>query len=354
MSKYRKKNSFKKVLVWLFLLVMLIGGTIVYQFYQKIYRPNVTLPHNSDGYFYIYSDNNLQDISKSLYDLGYIKNSASFEWVAQKKSNFQYNIHPGRYLLKDGMNNNDLVDLFRSGEQVPVKVTFNNVRTKEELAGKITRNLECDSASFIQLLKNDAFISKYGFNQLSVLTMFLPNTYFINWNTTAEELFQRMAKEYKKYWTQERKAKAKKLNLSQSEVSILASIVQAEQSVRADERPKVAGLYINRMRKGMLLQSDPTVIYGLGDFTITRVLTKHLEKDTPYNTYKYSGLPPGPINLPSIKSLNAVLDYQKHSYLYMCAKEDFSGYHNFAINYSQHLVNARKYQRELNKRKIYR
>ncbi len=162
-----------------------------------------------------------------------------------------------------------------------------------------------------------------------------------------------MATEYKKFWTTERKAKANKLNLSQSDVAILASIVQAEQSVHSDERPIVAGLYINRLRIGMALQSDPTLVYGLGDFTIRRVLNKHKEIDSPYNTYKHRGLPPGPINLPNIKSLDAVLNYKSHNYIYMCAKEDFSGYHNFAKTYNQHLIYARKYQRELNKRKIY-
>lgn len=343
----------KKVIISIFLIILVFGAYYGYNMYQKVYQPNVTLHNTSDQYFYIYSTYQFSDVVHDLYEKGYIINQESFEWVAEKKANFKNNIKPGRYLLKEGMSNNELVDLLRSGEQEAVKVTFNNVRTKEQLAGKLTRNLECDSLEVINLLNDIDFVSKYGFNRTTILTLFLPNTYQFYWNTSAEEAIQRMAEEYKKYWNDDRKAKAKKLNLSQSEVAILASIVQAEQSVHSDERPKVAGLYINRLRKGMLLQSDPTVVYGIGDFTINRVLTRHIKTNTPYNTYMHKGLPPGPINLPSIKSLDAVLNYEHHDYIYMCAKEDFSGYHNFAKTYSQHLVYARRYQNELNKRKIY-
>jgi UPF0755 protein len=339
----------KKVIISIFLIGILFGGFTAYQMYQKVYQPNVSLANATGKYFYIYSTYDFNDVANDLYEQGYIINRESFKWVA----NFKNKIHPGRYLLKEGMSNNELIDLLRSGEQVAVKVTFNNVKTIQELTGKLSRNLECDSIEIYDLLNDADFVSKYGFNRITILTLFLPNTYLFNWNTSAEEAIERMAKEYKKYWTSERKAKAKKLNLSQSEVAILASIVQAEQSVHNSERARVAGLYINRIRKGMLLQSDPTIIYGIGDFSIRRVLNRHKEVDTPYNTYIHRGLPPGPINLPSIKSLDAVLNYEKHDYIYMCAKEDFSGFHNFAKTYSQHLVYARKFQNELNKRKIY-
>lgn len=344
---------FKKVIISILLIGLLIGAYMGYNMYKNIYQPNVTIAKNQDKYFYVHTGYTFDNVVNDLYEKGYIINRNSFEWVAEKKSNFKNNIKAGRYLLKDGMNNNELIDLLRSGEQEPVKVTFNNVRTTRELAGKITKNLECDSTEFYELITDKTFTSKYGFNIITILTMFLPNTYEFYWNTSSEQLIKRMAEEYKKFWTEERKAKAKKLNLSQSEVAILASIVQAEQSVHADERPKVAGLYINRLRKGMLLQSDPTVVYGIGDFSINRVLTKHLQTNTPYNTYIHSGLPPGPINLPSIKSLDAVLNYEHHNYIYMCAKADFSGYHSFAADYNTHINNARKYQRELNRRRIY-
>lgn len=343
----------KKIIISIFLIVVFVGAYIAYDMYQQVYQPNVTLKNATDKYFYVHSDYGFDDIVHNLYEKGYIINRESFEFVSEKKSGFKSNIYSGRYLLEEGMSNNELVDLFRSGETVPVKVTFNNVRTKNDLAGKLSRNLECDSLEILDLINDKEFVAKYGFNQTTILTLFLPNTYQFNWATNADEAIKRMADEYKKFWTAERKAKAKKLNLSQSEVAILASIVQAEQSIHSDERPKVAGLYINRLRIGMLLQSDPTLVYGLGDFTIRRVLNKHKDVNSRYNTYKYKGLPPGPINLPNIKSLDAVLNYESHSYLYMCAKEDFSGYHNFAKNYKQHLIYARKYQRELNKRRIY-
>lgn len=344
---------FKKIIISIFLIGVFVGVYIIYDMYQKVYQPNVTLSKTTDKYFYVNSDYQFDDIVHDLYEKGYIINRESFEFVSEKKSGFKKNIHSGRYLLKDGMNNNELVDLFRSGETLPVKVTFNNVRTKNDLAGKISKNLECDSLEVINLINSQEFVAKYGFNETTILTLFLPNTYKFNWATSADEAIQRMAKEYKIFWTDERKAKANKLNLSQSEVAILASIVQAEQTVHADERPRIAGLYINRLRIGMALQSDPTLVYGLDDFTIRRVLNKHKNVDSPYNTYKHKGLPPGPINLPNIKSLDAVLNYESHKYLYMCAKEDFTGYHNFAKNYNQHLIYARKYQRELNRRKIY-
>ncbi len=343
----------KKIIISIFLIALFVGSYIAYDLYQQVYQPNVTLNNTTEKYFYIYSDYEFNDVVHDLYEKGYIINRESFEFVSEKKANFKNNIHQGRYLLEDGMSNNELIDLLRSGESVPVKVTFNNVRTKADLAGKLSKNLECDSLEILDLLNDKEFVSKYGFNKITILTLFLPNTYEFNWGTTAEAAIERMAKEYKKFWTDERKEKAEKLNLSQSEIAILASIVQAEQSVHSDERPIVAGLYINRIREGMLLQSDPTIIYGIGDFSIRRVLNRHKDIDTPYNTYRHIGLPPGPINLPSIKSLDAVLNYKNHDYIYMCAKEDFSGYHNFAKTYSQHLVYARKYQRELNKRKIY-
>ena len=344
----------KKIIISLFLILLIGGGYVVYNMYTKVYQPNVTLKNTNSVYFHIYSHYTFDDVINSLYENGIIINRASFKWVAEKKSNFINNIKPGRYKLKEGMSNNELIDLLRSGEQVPVKVTFNNVRTIKELAGAVTKNLECDSVELYNLLSDKSFTSKYGFNTITILTLFLPNTYEFYWNTSAEEFVQRMAEEYKKFWTKERIAKARALNLSQSEVAVLASIVQAEQSVHRDERAKIAGLYINRLRKGMLLQSDPTVVYGIGDFNINRVLTKHLETNTPYNTYIYKGLPPGPINLPEISSLDAVLNYEKHNYIYMCAKADFSGYHAFASNYNEHLANARSFQRELNRRRIYK
>lgn len=346
-------KMFKKIIISILLIGIGIGAYIGYTMYTRIYMPNVTLTKSKTAYFYIKTGSNFTDVANGLYEGGYIKNRTSFEWVSQKKSNFTENIKPGKYLLKEGMSNNELVDLLRSGKQEPVKLSFDHIRTIKELAGKVSREIEADSISIYNLLTDRDFVSKYGLDNKTILTLFIPDTYDFYWNTSAEQMVKKMAQEYKSYWTDERKQKAKAMSLSQSEVSILASIVQSEQSVRADERPRVAGLYINRLKIGMRLQSDPTVIYAVGDFEIERVTGKHLAIESPYNTYRNSGLPPGPIVLPSIKSLDAVLNHEKHHYIYMCAKEDFSGYHNFAVNFSEHQINARKFQQELNRRNIH-
>ena len=222
------------------------------------------------------------------------------------------------------------------------------------MSKQLTRNLESDSARLHHMLQNPEVIGRLGFDERTILTLFLPDSYRFLWNTNEDSLLARMAREYKQFWTAERKAKARALGLSQSEVTILASIVQAEQQALPDERARIAGLYLNRLKRGMRLQSDPTVIFALQDFSIRRVLNIHLKTDSPYNTYKIAGLPPGPILIPSKQSIDAVLNAEKHNYLYMCAHEDFSGYHRFASTLAQHTVNARKFQQALNNRGVYR
>jgi UPF0755 protein len=200
----------------------------------------------------------------------------------------------------------------------------------------------------MELFNDNEFLKKHHLNNKTIFTIFIANTYIFNWNTSAEQFFERMYKESEKFWNGNRTKKLKELNFSRLNAITLASIVEME-SYRKNERPIIAGVYLNRLKKDMLLQADPTVIFAVGDFTIKRVLKKHLEFDSPYNTYKYSGLPPGPICIPSISSIDAVLDYDKNNYIYFCAKEDFSGYHNFATTFAQHINNAKKYQRALNK-----
>jgi UPF0755 protein len=239
----------------------------------------------------------------------------------------------------------------RSGRQEPLKLTFNNIRVKRELAGKISRMIEPDSLTILKLLNDPVFVNKYGFDTTTIMCMFLPNTYEVYWTIKAEDLMDRMNREYQKFWTEEKTAKAQEIGLTRTQVSILASIVQAENS-RSDESPRIAGLYINRLKREMPLQSDPTVVFALGDFEMKRVYEAHMQIENPYNTYRYKGLPPGPINLPTLSSLNAVLNYEKHDYIFMCAKEDFSGYHNFASNYRDHVKNANLYRAALNKANI--
>ncbi|MFT6166973.1 MAG: UPF0755 protein [Vicingaceae bacterium] len=345
----KKKNKSLKIGGIVFLALFLGAAYLFVNYYGKIFSVNTSI-NKSDPYIYVSTGSSLDGLVDQLEQQKILIDKKSFLWVANQKS---FNTpKPGKYKLKDGMNNNELINLLRSGQQEPVKLTFNTIRTPKDLAGKVGKQLEADSIEILRMLTDKALADKYGFNEKTFMTLFIPNTYEVYWNTSAEDFVKRMAREYKAFWTDQRKSQAKALNLTQSEVSILASIVQAEQSEHRDERPKVAGLYINRIKKSMKLQSDPTLIYAVGDFSIKRVLNKHIALDSPYNTYKYVGLPPGPINLPEISSIDAVLEYEKHDYIYMCAKADFSGYHNFSRSFFQHNAYAKAYRNELNRRKI--
>jgi UPF0755 protein len=237
------------------------------------------------------------------------------------------------------------------GEQEPVTFAFHNFRLKEQFAAFAGKKLEADSASIIHLLDSADFVKQYGFTTDNAFVAFMPDSYEIYWNTTPEKLFKRMYTHYQGFWTIERKQKAAALNLSPIQVSILASIVDAE-ALHDDEMPTIAGLYLNRLKMGMKLEADPTVIFAVHDFNIHRVLNKQLQFNSPYNTYLHTGLPPGPIMMPSVNAINAVLNYKKNNYIYMVAKDDFSGYHNFATNVAEHLANAHKFQKALNERNI--
>ena len=322
-----------------------------FYFYQLFFGVNV-LAEKNDNTILIDRDDTFDSLRNRLYDEQIIEDALSFSFVS-KVLGYQDAIKPGVYLLNKDMNNLEAVRKLRAGDQTPVNITFNNVRLKPELAEKITANTGVSTDEFLALLNNEDYIADFGFNEATVIGMFIPNTYEVYWTISAEELFERMNKEYKAFWNDSRKQKAEAIGLSPAEVSTLASIVQAE-SIMGDESPTIAGLYINRLNKNILLQADPTVKFALGDFAIQRVLTADTRVDSPYNTYRYKGLPPGPINLPTISSINAVLNYKKHDYIYMCAKEDFSGYHRFAKTLVEHNKNARLFQQALNRRNIYR
>ena len=347
-KKKKKSRSFAPIL---FLIVTLVAAFLVYRYYNKIFS-SATSVENKEQFFYVHTNWERSDLVAALFNQNILHDTASFIWLSNQKEFIRPK--PGRYLIKDNMSNNSLVNLLRSGKQQPVKVTFNSIRTYEDLAGNVSKQIEADSTELLNAFRDSKQAEKYGFTAATFLTLFIPNTYELYWNTTAVEFIERMADEYKRFWNPERIAKAKKIKLSQSEVSILASIVQAEQMGHPDERPKVAGLYINRLRKGMRLQSDPTLIFALGDFSIKRVLNEHKLLNSRFNTYTNPGLPPGPINLPEISSINAVLNYTDHNYIYMCAKADFSGYHNFSRTLNQHNVYANEYRKELNRRRIMR
>lgn len=350
MAKKKKISKIKKVILMILLILVAGGAWIGWDLYKMVYYPNVSVESKSETFLYIPTGSELQDVANLLYEKGYIINRSSFEWTAEKK-NYANHVNPGKYLLKADMSNNELIDMLRSGEQVMVNVVIHNIRTMRELAGLVGGQLEVDSVRLMELFNDGQVSGKYGFQRATFMTMFLPNTYEFRWNTSGEQFIEKMAEEFKKFWTDERKALAQKIGLSQSEISTLASIVYCE-TKRASDMPKVAGVYMNRLRINMPLQADPTLIWALGDFSIKRVWGKHKNIDSPYNTYKYTGLPPGPIYLVPTQYLDAVLNYEKHDYLYFCAKPDFTGYSNFATNYKQHQVYARQWQKALNARNI--
>lgn len=327
-----------------FLVFSTLLITFIFYGYQIFYTPNI-LVDREDKLFIVKQGASYRDVQTDLGRGNFVNDMVSFSFLA-RLYDYDKKIIPGRFILRRNMTNLQAIKVLKSGVQEPVRVTFTNVRLLKELGEKITRNLGVKPEEFNEAALQFAESNREGFTKQNVLSMFLPNTYEMYYNISPEGLVERMHEEYQKFWSSERLAKANKIGLTPIEVSILASIVQAE-TVKQDEAPVIAGLYINRLKKEMPLQADPTLVYAVGDFTLKRVLDKHKEVDSPYNTYKYRGLPPGPINMPQLATLDAVLDYDKHSYIYMCAKEDFSGYHNFATTLAEHSKNARKYQTAL-------
>jgi UPF0755 protein len=337
----------KRIYLILIVCLVLLLGTAT-NFSLKLFRSN-TNNQFEQGYLYIPTGSNLDDVVAIIKAQHILNNTESFKWVASKM-NFK-NIKPGKYKITKGLSNIELVRLLRSGKQEPIKLTFQNIRLKTDFAGYIGKNFEIDSLAFLNMLDSIDLVRQYGFDEETIFCMFIPNTYELYWNTSKEKFFERMQKEYVKFWNTERLAQAKAIGLSPVQVSILASIVDQEALLNR-EMVRIAGVYMNRLNRGIKLEADPTVIFANGDFTVKRVLYKLLQKDSPYNTYKYNGLPPGPICMPSVAAIDAVLHFEKHNYIYFCAKEDFSGLHNFASNVTEHQMNARKFQQALNNRGI--
>lgn len=343
----------KKILT-IFSIVLVTAASIYgYTLYRQIFASNTNFD-SKEVFVYVPTDANFEQVVAIM--TPFVKDIEKFKMVAEKKS-YQTNIKSGKFLLKKGMNSNDIINSLR--QNVAVDLAFNNQERLEDFAGRIGSQIEADSLSLLTAFKDPKFLEENGFTEENVLSMFIPNSYEFFWNINATKFRDKMAKEYRKFWTSERIEKAKALNLTPIQASILASIVHKE-TVKKDERPRVAGVYLNRYSRGIKLEADPTVIYAVkkakNDFTIVikRVLFKDLETDSPYNTYKYLGLPPGPIAMPDITAIEAVLNPEKHNYIYFCASVTNFGYHEFAVTPAQHEVNRQKYVAWVNKQGIKR
>ena len=301
-------------------------------------------------YLYIDADDTADSVYVKLTEQLHASSLTGFKMLAALYG-YPRQIRPGAYRADASVRTFELFNRLRHGHQTPVRLVVPSVRTTGRMAQVLGRKLMADSTAIATQLADSAFIARLGFDRQTLPALFLPNTYEVYWTLSPAELLQRMKREYDRYWTDERKELARQIGLTPIEVATLASIVE-EETAKKDEKPMIAGLYLNRLHKGMLLQADPTVKFGLQAFGLKRILHTHLQTDTPYNTYLHTGLPPGPIRIPSIEGLESVLHYARHPYIYMCAKEDFSGYHHFATTWAEHTANARRYQQALNRRRI--
>ncbi|WP_341214826.1 endolytic transglycosylase MltG [uncultured Wocania sp.] len=344
----------KKILLAIVFIGLAVAAYFAYYVYNTMFSPNTAF-NNDTAYIFVKSTDTYKEVRKQLVPL--LKDIDKFDALAEQKK-YVNNIKAGRFAIKKNMSNNDIVNSIRSNN-IPIKVSFNNQETLEKLAGRVASQIEADSISLLDAMKNKTFLNENNFKEETALGMYIPNSYEFFWNTSAEKFTSRMLKEYNRFWNDSRKAKAKAIGLSENEVIALASIVQKE-TAKVDERPRVAGVYINRLKKRMPLQADPTVIYALkkktGDFekVIKRVLYKDLEIDSPYNTYKYAGLPPGLITMPDVSSIDAVLNHEKHSYYYFVVNVENFGYHKFAKTLAQHNRNKQEYIRWINNKGIRR
>lgn len=341
--------NLKKLVAIIAVVGIVLAGIVTFFVYKNAFTANTTF-NQKEVFVYVPTNSTYQEVKEILSP--FVKNIEKFDFVAQKRS-YTSNVKPGRFLLKKDMTSFDIVRAMRIN--VPVKLAFNNQETIEKLAERITTQVEPKSEELVAAFLNPKFLATNGFNEENVLAMFIPNTYEFYWNTSAEKMAEKMASEYKKFWNEERTAKAIDKNLTPIQVSILASIVHKE-TTKVDERPRVAGVYLNRLAQNMPLQADPTVIYAMkrnsGNFD--QIIKRVYSKDTqgtisPYNTYINLGLPPGPIAMPDISAIDAVLNAEKHDYIYFCASVERMGYHDFASNYEAHQVNAKKYAEWVNK-----
>jgi len=344
----------KKILLIIALFGILGLAAFSWYVYDVIFSPNTAFSEET-AQVYVPTGATYAEVRELLKP--YLEDSEEFDLVAQKKGYID-NVKAGRFILKKDMNNNEMVNTLRSTNE-PVWVTFNNQERLEDLAGRVAAQIEADSIQLLESMRDSAFLNQSGFERRNAIAMYIPNKYQFFWNTSAVEFRERMKKEYDRFWTEKRLARAEEIGLTPHQVMVVASIVQKE-TAKVDERPKVAGVYMNRIEKGWKLEADPTVIYALKDrlqnfdTIIKRVLYADLTLDSPYNTYKYKELPPGPITMPDISSIDAVLNHEDHDYFYFVADVENFGYHKFAKTLSQHNANKRAYVQWINKQKINR
>lgn len=344
-KKKTNKTNFKKIAGILLLVCLVVGGYFTYKFFG----PN-TGSFLKDEYLYIKTGAKYDDVLNALQDGKFVRDINSFDILA-RKANYHNKVKPGKYKIANHQSNYTIIKMLRSGKQEPVKFTFNKFRTKNDFIKFASKNLEADELVLQNIFTDTTFLKQYGLDTNTAMCALIPDTYEFWWNTDAESLYKKLAKYYVDFWTESRLGKAAKLGLTPQQVIILASIVE-EETNKHSEKPKITSVYLNRLKKSMKLQADPTVKYALNDFSIRRITQKHLTVNSPYNTYQNLGLPPGPICTPSKTSIDAVLNAEKTNYLYFCAKSDFSGYHTFAATYDAHMKNAKEYWRALNNRGI--
>lgn len=329
----------KKIIYAILLIVLIAGGFIGWQ----IFGPTVSAPR--EKYFYIKTGATYTEVKTALLEQKIITGTFFFDRIA-KKLKYPQTIKAGRYQINKGMSLYKLLRMLRSGQQTPVKLVINKLRTPENLAQKIASYFECDSASVIDILKNTELLRKYKLDSNTVMTAIIPNTYHLLWNASPEKIFDKLYSEKEKFWNEERKTKAIALNMTPEEIYTIASIVE-EETNKEEDKGKIASVYFNRLETGMKLEADPTVKFALKDFGLKRILFRHLSYPSPYNTYINAGLPPGPICTPSANTIDAVLNAPQTNYIFFVAKPDFKGYSNFASTYTEHLVFAKAYQQAL-------
>lgn len=345
-SVMKKNKIIFRILTGIILLSIISGGIAYYYLFYPQFHPPKTV------YIYVDRDDTADSIYNKVKKIGYAGNLIGFKWLSRyKKPAFE--IHTGRYAIRPKDNAYHVFSRLYRGYQEPVNLTIGSVRTLDRLAGSVGKQLMIDSAEIARQMFDPTFLIQIGYTNATLPCLFIPDTYQVYWNMSVEEFFKRMQKEHERFWNDKRLAQASALGMAPIEICTLASIVE-EETNNNEEKPMVAGLYMNRLHMNMPLQADPTVKFALQDFALRRISNENLQIDSPYNTYINTGLPPGPIRIATKKGIESVLNYTKHDYIYMCAKEDFSGTHNFASNYADHMINARKYWKALNERKIFK